>query len=318
MKYHQLALEQRYMIYTLKQEGYSQRRIAEVVGAHKSTISRELRRNIRQRGYRPDMAHCLAMARRRMPRKPAVLTPRVRHQLSYYIRKKWSPEQISGWLDRHGKLSISHETIYKFIHEDRAKGGCLYKHLRRQKKYRRHRFGLNRAPILDRVSIDERPAIVDQKSRIGDWEIDTIFSSEGRSALVTMVERVSKYCVLGKVAAKNARSVAQCIVPLLAPLKKKVLTITADNGPEFATHKLIARKLKIDFYFAHPYKAWERGLNENTNGIIRQYLPKGISFKDLTREQVFDIMKELNHRPRKTLEFRTPIEIFYGSVALAG
>lgn len=317
MKYHQLALQQRYMIYALKQEGCAQQRIAEVVGVHKSTISRELGRNVRRKGYRPAMAHRLAMARRRMPRKPAVLTAHIRYQLSCFIRKKWSPEQISGWLRKHGKQSISHETIYKFIHEDKMRGGSLYKHLRRQKKYRRRRFGHDRGPILGRVSIDQRPVIVDQKSRIGDWEVDTLFSSDTKSALVTVVERVSKYCVLGKVSVKNARSVAQCMVPLLGPLNAKVLTVTADNGPEFATHRLIARKLKADFYFAHPYKAWERGLNENTNGLIRQYLPKGTSFKDLTCKQVFSIMKELNHRPRKTLEFQTPVEVFYGSVALA-
>lgn len=318
MAYRQLTHGQRYMIYALKQEGCNQSKIAQAVGVHKSTISRELRRNVRMLGYRPAMAQRLAMSRRCLARRPKVLTARARKQIRSYLRKKWSPEQISGWLRVGRKFSVSHETIYKYIKEDKDKGGGLYKHLRRQRRYRNHRFGVTRGVIHGRVSIDERPAIVDQKTRIGDWEIDTVSSSAGTSALVTVVERVSKYCAIGWIPDRTQRTVSKHISALLKPFKQYVLTITSDNGIEFASHKYIAHKLAADFYFAHPYKSWERGLNENTNGLIRQYLPKGTSFEKLSSKEIFKITQELNHRPRKTLEFRTPVDVLYNFVALGG
>lgn len=317
MAYRQLTRGQRYMIYALKQEGCNQSRIAEVVGVHKSTISRELRRNVRLKGYRPTMASRLAMGRREACHKPTKLTPRVQARLRHYLKNDWSPEQIAGRLRRLETLTISHQTIYRFIHQDRRYGGQLYKHLRRLKPYRK-RYGTTRgAPCPDRVSIDERPAVVDERSRLGDWEVDTIISSDRRSAIVSMVERVSKLALLGKVSRNNAYQASQCIIHMTRAVRDRVLTITSDNGPEFAGHKRISQRLKADFFFAHPYKAWQRGLNENTNGLVRQYLPKGSSFESLTHRDILNVTRKLNHRPRKTLGYRTPSEVFYQSVALA-
>ena len=316
MHYHQLTLEQRYMIYALRQEGCSQKRIADLVKVHKSTISRELRRNVRKRGYRPKMAHRLAMRRRGVPRRKSLLTPGLKKRLGYYIKKDWSPEQIAGRFKQKRLPSISHQSIYSYIHLNKAAGGILYKHLRRKRKYRKWRLPYKAGPIHGRVSIDQRPAIVDDRSRIGDWEVDTIVSSNRKSALLTAVERFSRFTLIGHIPIKNATSTYHCMLRLMRPLKPWVLTITSDNGAEFASHKPISQKLDAGFFFAHPYKSWERGLNENTNGLIRQYVPKGSSFEDLTQAQVSGIMKKLNHRPRKALDFKTPAEVLYQQVAL--
>lgn len=318
MTYQQLTQEQRYMIYVLRQEGYNQSRIARAIGVHKSTISRELRRNIYRKGYRPKMAHRLAVKRRRISRKPIILTPHKKCQIRSYMRKKWSPEQIAGWLRKTNRLTISHETIYKYIRRDKIEGGSLYKHLRRKRKYRKRYTRTRRGPLQGRISIDQRPSVVDQKSRLGDWEVDTIFSGTGRSALITAVERVSKYCAMCQVPDKTQDTISSYLPKLLSPYKQLVHTITSDNGVEFAGHKYIANELDADFYFAHPYSSWERGLNENTNGLIRQYLPKRTSFENLSRKEVSSIMFELNRRPRKTLGYRTPVEVLYDSVALEG
>ena len=316
MHYRQLTLEQRYMIYALRQEGCSQSRIASVAGVHKSTISREFRRNVRKRGYRPKMAHRLAMKRRSLTRRKTILSPGLKRRLGHYIKKDWSPEQIAGHFKRYNYQAISHQTIYIYIRQNQSAGGTLHKHLRCRKKYRK-RSALNKyGPIRHRISIDERPSIVDKRSRIGDWEVDTIVSSNRKSALLTVVERVSKYTLIASLPRKTATATYHGMVELMHPLKPWVLTITADNGTEFASHRPISEQLDAAFFFAHPYKAWERGLNENTNGLIRQYVPKGSSFEDITDEDVSFIMKSLNHRPRKSLDFRTPAEVLYETVAL--
>lgn len=311
MAYRQLTREQRYMIYALRQEGCAQRHIARALGVHPATISRELRRNIRLRGYRPSMAHDLAMRRRAIPRKRTKLTPRVRSRLAHYLRKRWSPEQISGRLRSLGSLSIGRQTIYTLIERDRIRGGTLYRFLRRGgRRYRHHRTADNRL-FRDRISIDQRPAVVNERSRLGDWEADTIISPDRGAVLLSLVERCSRLTLLAKVQSKRASPLTQSMIRLLAPLKAKVLTITSDNGTEFACHKRISRRLDAGFYFAHAYKAWERGLNENTNGLVRQYLPKDSSFADVSPQQVSAIMVALNHRPRKCLGYKTPVEVFY-------
>lgn len=313
MTYRQLTQEQRYMIYALRQEGCTQRHIAHVAGVHPSTISRELRRNIRRRGYRPAMAHQLALGRRSVPRKKSKLTPRVRARLADYLRKRWSPEQISGRLKRLGTVIIGRQSIYSFIEEDRLAGGTLFQFLRRGgRRYRHHRTTDSRI-IRDRVSIDKRPPIVADRSRLGDWEADTIIPPDRGAVLLSMVERRSRLTLLARLPNRRACQLTQCMVRLLTPLKSKVHTITSDNGTEFACHKIICRKLEADFFFAHAYKAWERGLNENTNGLVRQYLPKETSFETISPQLVSAIMVALNHRPRKSLEFRTPVEVFYSA-----
>lgn len=311
MAYRQLTREQRYIIYALRQEGCNQRHIARALGVHPATISRELRRNIRRRGYRPSMAHDLAMRRRAVRRKPTKLTPSARNRLVHYLRKRWSPEQISGRLRRLGSLSVGRQTIYTFIERDRIRGGTLYRFLRRGgRRYRHHRTADNRL-FRDRISIDQRPAVVDERSRLGDWEADTIISGERGAVLLSLVERCSRLTLLAKLPNKRASLLTQSMIRLLTPLKSKVHTITSDNGTEFACHRIISRRLAAGFYFAHAYKAWERGLNENTNGLVRQYLPKESSFAVISPRQVSAIMVALNHRPRKCLGYQTPVEVFY-------
>jgi transposase, IS30 family len=317
--YSQLTREQRYILYALKQEGFSFRRIAKHLKVHYSTVSRELRRNKSKRGYRPHLTNRFAMRRRAICRKPIKLTGEVPHLLSSYLKKRWSPEQISGRLKFDGVLEISHETIYKYIRHDRDNGGKLYKYLRRKKKYRKH-GGIKRHKIVGRVSIDDRPEIVDKKCRIGDWEADTIVSGLNKGpALVTLVERYSKFLYVGKVKNRKAYPTARKMVDLLCKEKDKVLTITADNGGEFSCHKIVSDLLDADFYFAHPYKSWERGLNENTNGLIRQYFPKKTDFEKVNYDRILRVACNINDRPRKTLGYRTPREVFFeSSVALQG
>lgn len=224
-----------------------------------------------------------------------------------------SPEQISGWLKLCRGISISHEWIYQYIYQDKRNGGCLHEHLRCQKKRRKRYGSYNRGgQIINRVSIDERPAIVDTRSRIGDWELDTIVGKAHKQAVVTLTERKTRFSLIRKVRFRTAENVANAIIELLWPIKEWVKTLTADNGKEFAFHDLIAISLSAKFYFAHPYSSWERGLNENTNGLIRQYIPKKTDFKTITQKKIDAIMEKLNNRPRKCLGFMTPNQIFFG------
>lgn len=317
--YKQLTREQRYILHALKQEGFSSRHIAKRLRVHPSTVGRELHRNKSKRAYRPNFANCLAMKRRKLCRKPTKLTPEIKDLLSGYLKRNWSPEQISGRLKFEEVLNISHETIYKFIRHDKDNGGNLHKNLRRKRKYRKH-GSMKRHKIVGAISIDKRPEIVDQKKRIGDWEADTIVSGSNKGpALVTLVDRYSKFLYIGKVKNRKAYPTARKMVELLCKEKDKVLTITSDNGGEFSCHKLVSDLLNADFYFAHPYKSWERGLNENTNGLIRQYFPKKTSFESITYDRLLKVACNINDRPRKTLGYRTPREVFFErGVALQG
>lgn len=311
--YTQLTQQQRYQIYAFLKAGFSQTATAEEIGVHKSTISRELSRNHGLRGYRPKQAHATAMQRRQQANKYVKLTPAVVALVIRLIKQDFSPEQVSGFLNRHHQIRISHEAIYQLILNDRKNGGGLYLHLRRAAKKRKKRYGSHdrRGQIRDRVSIEHRPAIVDAKSRIGDWEIDTVIGSNHKGVLLTIVERKSKLTLMAKLANRRAQSVGDATVKLLTPLKKRVFTITADNGKEFANHMQLSSKLDSNFYFAHPYHAWERGLNENTNGLIRQYFPKSMCLDTITVDQVQWVMDRLNNRPRKTLGYQTPNEVFF-------
>lgn len=225
----------------------------------------------------------------------------------------WSPEQISGWLKQEQVLEISHERVYQHVWSNKAQGGDLYKHLRHSHKKRKKQYGSKdkRGQIKNRISIDERPEVVEKKTRIGDWEIDTVIGKNHQGALVTIVDRVSKFTLIKKVDSKRADVVTEATISLLNSYLDKVLTITADNGKEFSDHQIMKQHLDADVYFAHPYHSWERGLNENTNGLIRQYFTKGSSFENITDEEVAKVMDRLNHRPRKTLEYRTPHEVFF-------
>jgi IS30 family transposase len=318
-RYTQLTREQRYQIYALKKAGHSHTRVAELLDVHKSTVSRELRRNRGQRGYRPKQAHLLAQ--RRHQHKPRNrISPEAWDLITSRLRLDWSPEQISDWLQRTSRFTVSHERIYQYVLADKQEGGNLYRHLRCQKQ-RKKRYGARdrRGQLSDRICIEDRPAIVAQRARLGDWELDTIIGKGHQQALVSLTERKARLTLLAKVERKTADQVATAIVRLLKPHAHTVHTLTADNGREFARHKEIAEHLDADFYFAHPYASWERGTNENMNGLIRQYFPKQRDLRTVTEEEIQNAMDRLNNRPRKCLGYRTPNEVFFGKspVALA-
>jgi IS30 family transposase len=253
-----------------------------------------------------------AMERRYNSRKNNCLLPDVIVRVVYLIRLDLSPEQISGYLKNNHNIKVSHETIYQYVLADKANGGDLYKHLRHSSKKRKKRYGSNskRGQIPGRVSIDNRPEIVDLKTRIGDWETDTIIGKNHKGALVTAVERKTKFTCIRYVPNKKADLVAEALIDMLTPFQDRVHTITTDNGKEFTQHQKISKTLKTNVYFAHPYHSWERGLNENTNGLIRQYFPKNYSFDNITPEDVIFVQDRLNKRPRKALNYKTPLEEF--------
>jgi len=290
--------------------------IAEVIGADKSTVGRELKRNSGQRGYRPQQAQRLASQRKH--KGQCRITSRTWTTVARLLRQEWSPEQISGRLKKEQGLSISHEWIYQYVLKDQWAGGELYRHLRCQKK-RRKRYGTyeRRGQLLNCTSIEERPAIANGRKRLGDWEVDTLIGKRNKQAMVSLTERKSRLTLLGKVSRRTAPAVQNQIHQLLLPVADKVLTLTSDHGKEFAYHEQIAKTLHLKFYFAHPYAAWERGTNENTNGLLRQYFPKKHDFQQVTQKDIQQVMHRLNLRPRKTLRFKTPFEVFYhSSVAL--
>ena len=283
-KYHQLTEYQRYQLAALRKEGPPQKTMAANLGVHPSTISRELRRNRGQRGYRPRQTHQKTQQRRQAAAKAVKMTPAVIAQVEEKLRQEWSPEQIAGWLPRTRGISLSHERIYRHVRTDCQAGGTLYTHLRQGHKKRKKRYGKpdSRGQIRDRVSIEKRPEGVEKKSRIGDWEIDLVVGRKQQGALVTLVERRLSYTVIGKGATKQAEEVATTTLGLLEPQQEHTHTITADNGKEFAAHQRISRRLQAQVYFAHPYHSWERGLNENTNGLIRPYFPKGTDLEPVS------------------------------------
>lgn len=313
MGYTQLTQEERYQIYALKKAGHIQTEIAEIVDRDPGTISRELRRNRGLKGYRPQQAHNLALARRYDKAQPRIGS-QVWQQVEALIREEWSPEQIVGRIAMEQGVSISHEWIYQYVYADKRSGGDLYTYLRCQ-KVRRKRYGSydRRGCIPNQVSIDDRPPIVDSKRRFGDWEGDTVIGKGHRGALVTLVERKSLYTVIRSVLNKTAEAVRNAVVDGLTPYIDWVHTITYDNGREFADHEGMARDLDARIYFTHPYSSWERGLNENTNGLIRQYFPKHRNLTTVTNCEIEKAMDKLNHRPRKSLGYRTPYEVFFNT-----
>lgn len=314
--YKQLTEDDRIEIYAMKQAGKSQHETACLVGVSPGTISRELARNTGQRGYRPRQAHRLARERRRNARKAVKMTPETMAYIERHLRQEHSPEQVTGRMKvdpQYAGPVVSHERIYQHLWQDKADGGDLYKNLRIAGiKKKRKRYGTRdfRGKIPHRVGIEQRPAIVDRKTRLGDWEADTLLGQHHRGAVVSLVERKSQFPLLGHVIQKTSDAVQRQMIEKLRPHRRRVHTITTDNGREFAGHETIARKLQTKVYFADPYSAWQRGLNEQVNGLIRQYLPKKTDLRNVTEDQLQFIMDRLNHRPRKTLGFKTPYEVF--------
>ena len=308
--YHRLTEGQRNQVYALKKTGLHQYAIADQIGVNKSTISREFKRNTGLRGYRPKQAHRLACSRQARIRRTRISDVNWT-RIEEMICEELSPEQITGHLKDIGEPSVSPEWIYQHIYADKRNGGDLHTLLRCQKQ-RRKRYGSTerRGQIKNRVSIEKRPAVVDLRSRIGDWEADTVIGKQGHSVLVTLVERKTRFTVAIKAVNKTARAVTEAICQCLNPYHESVLTLTYDNGREFSYHEEIARELTAEGFFAHPYHSWERGLNENTNGLIRQYVPKGKDIDSLSDEDLAENIEKINNRHRKCLGFKTPNQLF--------
>ena len=316
MSYKHLTQDQRSQIQVLKSMGHNQTNIAKAIGVDASTIGRELRRNIGGNGYHFQQAQRLAMARRlEASSKPRKMTDKV---VSFIEEKltleQWSPEQIFGVLAANDN-SISHTRIYQHVWKDRCNGGELYKHLRHKGKKYNYKGGKKsgRGCIPNRVDISARPKVVELKNRLGDWEGDTIVGKDHKGAIVSMVDRKSKFTLLALVAKATAQNVNSAIAASFdrydnLPIK----TTTFDNGKEFSSHQELTKTLGIKCYFATPYHSWERGLNEHTNGLVRQYLPKKTDFLSINDDAILEIEDKLNNRPRKVLGYRTPLEVMQG------
>lgn len=309
MGYAHLAREERYYIYQAVKSGTSLRTIAQKIGRNVSTVSRELARNTGARGYRYRQAEKQSQKRQASKGKKRIC-PETWAYVEQCLRKDFSPEQISGVLKRKG-FALSHEWIYQYVMADKRRGGTLHSHLRCQRK-RKRRYGKpdKRGQIKGRISIDTRPTIVAERTRLGDWEADTVEGSKGGPVLVTLAERKSRLFLVGKALNKSASEVQRVIERLLTPIKDFVHTVTYDNGKEFSYHAEVSATLNAQGFFAHPYHSWERGLNENFNGLLRQYFPKGASLASVTQDEIIAAMCRLNWRPRKCLGFKTPYEAF--------
>jgi IS30 family transposase len=317
MKNKQLTLEQRYYIQALLQVNTPKKEIAQAVDTSASTVYREISRNKYKRGYTANNAHMLSEERKERYSGRRTFTP----DMEQFIRKKltleqWSPQQITGYAKVHAIAMVSHERIYQLIRKDKREGGSLWKHTRHGMKHRKRPLSGKQISIKNKVSIDERPPVVEARERCGDWEIDTIIGKDGKGAIVTLTERMTGFLIMEKLPqGKQAEPLSKAVVRLLFAYKNNVHTITSDNGSEFADHQYIAKKLKANFFFAHPYASWERGLNEYTNGLIRQYLPKGSDFDSYSDDFIRLTQNKINRRPRKKLYFQTPSKILYASLS---
>jgi len=312
LSYTHLSLTDRYYIEIERKKGVTMSEIAKSINRSQCTISREISRNTGRRGYRHKQAQRFTKERHSDKNKVVKLTPELLVVINNYLKKDLSPEQITGRLKLNGHNYVHHETIYQHILTDKKSGGELYKHLRHQNKTYRKRYGSahNRNGIKDRVDIDERPEVANNRMRVGDWELDTIIGKNHKGAIVTMDDRKTKLRLAYPLAGKKAKYVKDAMIKLLSPIKDWVETTTYDNGKEFAYHKEVSEALDCTGYFAKPYHSWERGQNENANGLLRQYFPKSIELIDIPVADVFAAVDKLNSRPRKCLGFRTPYEAF--------
>ena len=315
MSYQQLGAEERFLIAALRGQGQSVPQIARVMGRHRTTIWRERKRNAAPHdgSYRYARAHDRAVARRKRSRRNQQFGSEALSRVEKLLGEKWSPEQISGYLRRTGELSISHETIYRHVWRDRRAGGSLHSHLRQALKQCRKRYGRydSRGRLAGKRMIHERPESINRRERTGHWEIDTVMGSGQQSdCVVTLVERKTGYVLIGKLACRKKEHAIRAIVGLIRRHPNRFKTITSDNGTEFHCYRAIEASTGVRFYFANPHHAWERGTSENTNGLIRQYLPKRASMANVNQTQCDQIAQKLNDRPRKRHHYRTPSERF--------
>jgi transposase, IS30 family len=319
--YTHLTVGERYQIFSLLKVGFSHQAIAQQLGRHRSTIHRELRRNLvldyRVTGYSPSRADNQAWYRRRV--KPHFkISAETWAAVITQLQQRWSPEQICYRRKLAGLSPISPESIYLRIWQDKRQGGNLWQCLRhRLRRGKRGRLNKARGLIIGRVGIEYRPAVVETRSRIGDWEADTVFGRQSQAPLLTLVDRCSRYCVVAALKSKHAVHVGERMIGALSQLGTPVNTITSDNGKEFAQHVKVSQVLQADFYFARPYASWERGTNENTNGLLRQFFPKQHDFSSITSAEIEHAMDLLNNRPRKCLGWLTPNEVFFNLETVA-
>ena len=319
MSYNQLTMLQRYQIEALIRERVSQNAIAKILGVHRSTIGREIKRNELDNGeYKAYYAQVSTRLRYQRKRKNLKMSRAHHRYILSKLKEGWSPEQIAGRMSLDGLVSLSHETIYRYIYRRMREGykelANYLRHKHRKYKSRKGIYEL-RGKIPRAKPIHTRPLIVETKERIGDFEADTIIGKDHEQSIVTLVDRHSKFTLMRKAPTKEAYEVTEAILRLMEPLRGIIQTITSDNGKEFANHALIERRLGVDFYFAEPYKSWQRGLNEHTNGLIREYIPKKTKFETISDKFIVEIQEKLNHRPRKILGYKTPHEVFFAKIA---
>lgn len=308
-----LTLCQRYKIEALLALNFNNSQIAGKLAVHRSTIGRELKRNsFNPNFYDADLAQKLYTASKQqagsIPKKSFI---EMHREIEKRLELQFSPEQICGQLELEQKPRLSHTSIYKFIWQNKNNGGALFKNLRQSGKKKRKKYGSkkdNRGTIKNRTSIEQRPEIVDKLIRIGDWEADTIIGKNHKSVMVSLTERRSMFQLLKKVKNKSAKQVSKAIIKMIKTSSLPAHTITFDNGKEFADHEVIAKSLNLKTYFAHPYSSWERGLNENQNGLVRQYFPKKTDFRKISHQQIKKVQDLLNIRPRKSIDFYSPIQ----------
>ncbi len=319
MKYQQLTYEERVQFSTLKLQGLSLRAIAKTMGRHHTTLYRELARNRCNKidgAYRPSKAERRTRARRRRSRRNRHYSEGDFLLVRQLLRRKWSPEQIVGYIRRFKLMTrrMSHETIYQYIWRDKAEGGNLWTHLRQSPKRRRKRYKAydSRGRLANKRHISERPASVESRRYKGHWEIDTVHGRGSHHCIVTLLERKTGFVMIGKLHNKSTASLNKKTIRLISRDPLNFKTITADNGTEFHQHKKIEERCQTTFYFANPYHSWERGSNENVNGLIRQYLPKIESMATLTQQRCDAIADKLNRRPRKRFGYKTLEEMYYG------
>jgi len=306
---------QRYQLEAYKKSEVKISLIAKHLGLSQSSLYRELTRNAQKRGgYSARYAQMLYEERLERFKRDRKFTKEIASLVKKYIEhEQWSPKQIVGYCNKNNISMVSHERIYQYIREDKRRGGNLYKHLRHQLKHRKRPVGGEKSiTIKNRVSIDKRSDAINNKERFGDWEIDTIIGKDRKGAIVTIVERKTAFFMMKKLTkGKNANALALTVIDMLMPYKNQILSITSDNGTEFADHQLMAEKLNLDFYFAHPYSSWERGLSEYTNKLIRQYVPKKTNFENYTNQYLTQIQHKINRRPRENLNYENPRDVFY-------
>ena len=313
MRYHQITREERYTLATLRKQTPrpSAAAMAALLGRHRSTITREFRRNCKpyDGAYRPSVAQERSNGRRSRSRRNTRFTIDDWKLIEWLLGELFSPEQISGRLREEGILEISHETIYQHIWSDKRRGGHLWLFLRQRLRYRK-RYGRyeKRGRVAGKRHISERPAEVEHRNEIGHWEMDTVLGTGDQHCVVSLVERATGTLLLGKARSRKAIDVTAKLIELIEAHPGLVKTITADNGTEFHSYRDVEVATGVTIYFATPYHSWERGTNENTNGLIRQYLPKRTSMKAVTQARCNAIAAALNNRPRKRYRFRTPLE----------